>query len=187
MLELDLSMTPEEEWSSLVLPYAAAAESLGFSRLERRVQAGMPPSPDTTVMCADFYFDGRATFLDLSGTLARGPHHSGLLIGFNSVQLSTFVRKSELALVLTSGIPPAAAIRAARRRWNPIVKLLEMSIPDEHRGIQMAGPEDLAVVLRTHRARVSQHTGSPVQPGEPSLEQRWILTAEWEANAGPLK
>jgi hypothetical protein len=175
-------MTVEEEWASLVMPYAAAAESIGFRSLDRQIETGVPPSPGTTFLCMDFYFDGQATFLDLGGTLVRGSYHPGLCIGFNSVQFYTFIRTSSLSLVLTNGIPPAAARRATQRSWNPAVRALKAIFPRDHSGVPMAGPEDLGLVFRTHIKRVGERQGSPVEPTEPFLSSRWELTEEWESS-----
>lgn len=166
-------MEVEEEWSALASPYRAEAELLGFRFLERNIRTGIPPSPDTTFLCSDFLFDGQSTFLDVSGVLARGPHHRGLLIGLNGIQLYTFLHTPALTLVLTNGMAPAAAARM-KKGCNPLIRRM---FPDE---IAMRGPEDMSRVLDRHRERVDKRGGEPLEVTGPPLEFRWRMMEEWE-------
>jgi hypothetical protein len=178
-------MEVEAEWAALVAPYAAAAERLGFSFVERSVVCGVPPSPDTTFGCTDFHFDRHATFLDLGGTLARGPHHRGLLIGFHGVQLYTYLRTPTIVLVLTNGSSPEAVARLAKARWNPLMRLAEALTPKDFSSIPMRGPDDLAMVIERHRERVAKRGGEPIEITGSPLESRWALHEEWDRSDTP--
>lgn len=173
-------MEVEEEWSAIASPYGAEAERLGFRFVERSIHGGIPPSPETTFLCIDFHFDGAHTFLDIDGVLARGRHDRKLLIGLNGIQIYTFLRTPDIALVLTNGSPPNATQRLRRMRWNPLFRLAAALIPEDHRGVPMRGPGDLALVVARHRQLVEKRGSQPIEVTGPPLEFRWRIMEESE-------
>ena len=172
-------MTVEEEWSAIVQPWTRDLGVHGFSFLERAVRNGMPPSPDATFLCSDYYFDGASTFFDLNGVLARGAHPPGALIGFNGVQMYTFVRdaEGETNFVLTNGEPP----NAPEPKWPLMFRWIEARVPERFKALRMQTPDDVPRVLEKHRQSIAEEGGEVLNADRARpLEWRWDMMKELE-------
>ena len=166
-------MTVEEKWAAIVEPWTRDLGKHGFSFVERAVRE------ETTFLCADYYFDGAGTFFDLNGVLARGAHPPGVLIGFNGVQMYTFVRdaEGETNFVLTNGEPP----NAPEPKWPLMFRWIEARVPERFKALRMQTPDDVPLVLEKHRQAVAEEGGEVLNADRARpLEWRWDMMKELE-------
>lgn len=173
-------MTVEEEFDTLVAPYARAAEEMGYRRLERSVHNNGEPA--TLWICLDFYFDGEATFLDLGAQIPRGHVPRHFVTGFSSIQFYTFIHvNGEDDCVLTNGSPPEQQHRRSERPplamvpFIPFINWVESRVPEYAKTLDMRDAADLPLVLERHRAAIAARRGGTVRKPDAAdpLAQRW--------------
>lgn len=166
-----------DPWDQVVGAWRAVATAEGF-----RVLDGGETGDDQQRNVVEFLFDGKATYLDLTGTI-----RSGKRAQVRGAALHTWVERDggrvDVATLALCQKGPEAYHPAALFSHYVLRPVLAKLLPAPLQPQRLRRPADLAGLIGQHRALLEREGGTQVLPEGDPLRARFEMTQPEEARA----